>query len=36
MEVKLYASSNTSNYGISQTFTLEQLGLQEIQPPRFK
>ena len=28
MEVKFYASSNASNYGISQTFTLEQLGLQ--------
>ena len=28
MEVKFYASSNTSHYGISQTFTLEQLGLQ--------
>ena len=28
MEVKFYASSNTSNYGISQTLTLEQLGLQ--------
>ena len=34
MKVKFYASSNTirrcdtSNYGISQTFTLEQLGLQ--------
>ena len=23
MEVKFYASSNASNYGISQTFTLE-------------
>ena len=28
MKVKFYASSNASNYGISQTFTLEQLGLQ--------
>ena len=28
MEVKFYASSNASNYGKSQTFTLEQLGLQ--------
>ena len=28
MEVKFYASSNTSHYGKSQTFTLEQLGLQ--------
>ena len=28
MEVKFCASSNTSHYGISQTFTLEQLGLQ--------
>ena len=28
MEVKFYASSNASNYGISQTLTLEQLGLQ--------
>ena len=28
MEVRFYASSNTSHYGISQTFTLEQLGLQ--------
>ena len=28
MEVKFYASSNTSHYGISQTLTLEQLGLQ--------
>ena len=25
MEVKFYASSNTSHYGISQTLTLEQL-----------
>ena len=29
MKVKFYASSNASNYGISQTFTLEQLGLQD-------
>ena len=29
MEVKFYASSNTSHYGISQTFTLEQLPLTE-------
>ena len=28
MKVKLYASSGTSNYRISQTLTLEQLGLQ--------
>lgn len=28
MKVKFYASSNASNYGISQTLTLEQLGLQ--------
>ena len=28
MNIKFYASSNASNYGISQTFTLEQLGLQ--------
>ena len=28
MKVEFYASSNASNYGISQTFTLEQLGLQ--------
>ena len=28
MEVEFYASSNTSNCGKSQTFTLEQLGLQ--------
>ena len=28
MKVKFYASSNASNYGISQTSTLEQLGLQ--------
>ena len=31
MEVKFYASSNASNYGISQTFTLEQLGLQDCE-----
>ena len=28
MEVKFYASSSASNYGITQTLTLEQLGLQ--------
>ena len=28
MEVKFYASSGTSYCGKSQTFTLEQLGLQ--------
>ena len=28
MEVKFYASSNTSHCGESQTYTLEQLGLQ--------
>ena len=28
MKVKFYASSSTSNYGITQTLTLEQLGLQ--------
>ena len=28
MEVKFYASSGTSHCGKSQTFTLEQLGLQ--------
>ena len=28
MNVKVYASSNASHYGISQTLTLEQLGLQ--------
>ena len=28
MNVMFYASSNASNYGISQTLTLEQLGLQ--------
>ena len=28
MKVKFYASSGTSHYGISQTLTLEQLGLQ--------
>ena len=28
MKVKFYASSNTSYCGKSQTFTLEQLGLQ--------
>ena len=31
MEVKFYASSNASNYGISQTLTLEQLGLQDCE-----
>ena len=31
MKVKFYASSNASNYGISQTFTLEQLGLQDCE-----
>ena len=29
MEVKFYASSGTSHCGKSQTFTLEQLGLQD-------
>ena len=28
MNVMFYVSSNASNYGISQTLTLEQLGLQ--------
>ena len=28
MNIKFYASSNASNYGISQTLTLEQLGLE--------
>ena len=28
MKVEFYASSNTSHCGKSQTFTLEQLGLQ--------
>ena len=28
MNIKFYASSNASNYRISQTLTLEQLGLQ--------
>ena len=28
MNIKFYVSSNASNYGISQTLTLEQLGLQ--------
>ena len=31
MNVMFYASSNASNYGISQTFTLEQLGLQDCE-----
>ena len=31
MNVKFYVSSNASNYGISQTFTLEQLGLQDCE-----
>ena len=31
MQVKFYASSNASNYGISQTLTLEQLGLQDCE-----
>ena len=31
MKVKFYASSGTSHYGISQTFTLEQLGLQDCE-----
>ena len=31
MKVKFYASSNASNYGISQTLTLEQLGLQDCE-----
>ena len=31
MNVMFYASSSTSHYGISQTFTLEQLGLQDCE-----
>ena len=31
MKVKFYASSNASNYGISQTLTPEQLGLQDCE-----
>ena len=31
MKFKFYASSNASNYGISQTLTLEQLGLQDCE-----
>ena len=31
MNVMFYASSNASNYGISQTLTLEQLGLQDCE-----
>ena len=31
MNVMFYASSNTSHCGKSQTFTLEQLGLQDCE-----
>ncbi len=31
MNVMFYASSNASNYGVSQTLTLEQLGLQDCE-----
>ena len=31
MKVKFYASSGTSHCGKSQTFTLEQLGLQDCE-----
>ena len=31
MNVMFYVSSNASNYGISQTLTLEQLGLQDCE-----
>lgn len=31
MEVKFYASSGTSHCGKSQTYTLEQLGLQDCE-----